>query len=153
MSPSISRIASRISSQGTGCTQGMPSTGVNSNAAALTLILMFVGRLNDRSGESVCNGVFGGEWESASKKTNFRSSELADSKSRDIYDARTDADDGLWAPSTSTVKVSSGPSVLTLAGHNFDKGTSWNDSLPTQAVERTPVAIVFGVIFFWNGSR
>ncbi len=146
MSPSMSLITLRISSEGTGCTQGMPSTGVNSNAAALTLILTFFGRLNDKSGESVCSGVFGGEWESASIKTSFRSSDLADSKRRDMYDARTDADDGLWAPSTSTAMVSSRPSVSSPGGRNLDKGTSWNDSLPIQEVERTPAAIVLGVI-------
>jgi hypothetical protein len=71
----MTRITSRISEEGTGTTHGMPSTDVNSNAAARTLIFTFLGRLKDKRGDSVCKGVFGGEWESARTKAKFTSSE------------------------------------------------------------------------------
>ena len=75
MSRSMSLITSRISEEGTGCTQGMPSTGVNSNVAALTLIFTSLGRSKDKRGLSVCEGVLGGDWESATIKVTLSSSE------------------------------------------------------------------------------
>jgi len=54
-----------------------PSTGINSNVAALTLIFTSLSRSKDKRGEYVCEGVLGvgGDWESATIKVTLSSSE------------------------------------------------------------------------------